>query len=74
MDLDKVLTLKVRKLKQKRNWKPSKEQIAHRNARYIVRVIQRGEYNPDYKQHKIMLNTAQKLGYVNKKMEILREG
>lgn len=73
--LDNVLTFKVRKKQTRRTPRkpidPEKKFIE--NTKYVINLIKRGDYNPNYKQHAMKARSAIKRGYLDKDLNILKE-
>lgn len=79
MDLDNILKRKLRSL-SKSNKSPVKrkprtsEQIHKDNVRYVIRLIETGDFNMKKKSHKILLYAAAKSGHVDRNtLEILKK-
>jgi hypothetical protein len=74
--LDDILKLKVKrkyKNKKKARRKLTPEEKFIENTKYIMKVIKRGDYNPNYLQHKMKAESAIKAGYLDKELNIIRE-
>lgn len=45
-----------------------------RNIRYCINLIKRGDFDPTYRDHAMLLSVAVRYGYVDKRtLEILQE-
>lgn len=72
--LNKILGVNVRKGRrdyQRRKLTPKEKMLE--NTRYIQRIIQRGDYRPEYYQHRVKAQRAIKEGYLDKDLNILKE-
>jgi hypothetical protein len=77
-NLDKLLDKKLTKLsstKHKRKPENRPREVRDiRNIRYCINLIKRGDFDPTYKAHRLLLNVAVSYGYVDKDtLEILQE-
>ena len=77
-NLDKILDKKLTRLSSsKKTRKPEnrpREVRDLRNIRYCINLIKRGDFDPTYKAHRMLLHVAVTHGYVDKNtLEILQE-
>ena len=79
MDLDALLRNRLKKLsaspeRRRERKKPSPNQKHKQNMRYIIKLIETGDYDSTKRSHRILLHTAHKNGYIDKDtLEILKQ-
>jgi len=75
MNLDKILNDPLEKLPRKyyKHNKPTPQQKHVYNIRYCLKLLKTGSFNPENKQHQILLSVAVKAGYADRDLNILKE-
>lgn len=79
MRLDNILNNKLKKISRsgpkiaQEKQKRTPEEKHQENLRYIVRLIERGDYNPLNKSHRILFNVGVKAGVIDRDANILRK-